>query len=566
MQVGPYHLLSQVGAARDGVAYRAEAADGTPAEVRTLAPLREDGERWARLARRLRLAQLVEHSGALHLEEVCLDHDPPYVALEWAERTDLTGPLARAEAIGLVRRLAEALVCAHRQGLAHGRVAADGLYVTAGGEYKFDFTGLQVCSAAESAGDGAIAFPADVYDLGILLARLLEAAGGAGNLDALVKAMRAADPDERPTARAVAAALAEAPPEGEALGATAADRAEADEDEHERLGQTRRAERLRTTDVVGSATIAAEARPVDRLLARGRLGRYRLRDKLGQGGMGVVYRAEDEADGSVVAIKVLPADRTADPQALRRFHKEARLLAEVHNRHVANLLEVNEDGGVHYLVLEFVAGTPLDTFVNAHGPLGEPAALAILADVARGLAEAHERGIIHRDLKPANILVAELDSGQLAPKLMDFGLARHLVETESLNLTRAGAVLGTPYYMAPEQATGGAIDPRADVYSLGATLFHLLAGRPPFLASSPLEVLALHRHEPPPALQKLNPAVSDATCRLVERLLAKAPEARPANAGAVVREVERILRGEPADVALHPRLPTANADRVLCYE
>ena len=220
--------------------------------------------------------------------------------------------------------------------------------------------------------------------------------------------------------------------------------------------------------------------------------------------MGAVYRGEDPTDGSLVAIKVLRDAWARRPEALRRFYKEARLLAEVNNPYVANLVELNEDDGIHFLAIEYVRGMSLANLLAQRGRLDEPDALAIMSDVARGLAVAHERGIVHRDIKPENILLVE-DRARRPPrrgrcaaptvllslsmtarrvKLSDFGLARHVDETESLNLTQAGAILGTPLYMAPERASGaGKIGPGADVYAMGATLFHLLAGRPPFVAA-----------------------------------------------------------------------------------
>jgi len=316
-------------------------------------------------------------------------------------------------------------------------------------------------------------------------------------------------------------------------------------------------------------------------LSREKLGRYRLLEKLGQGGMGAVYRAEDPVDGTIVAIKTLRSELADNPQALVRFHKESRLLAEVNNPNVTNLLEVNEDGGIHYLVLEFVAGTSLGALLAERGRLDEPEALAIMADVARALVDAHERGIVHRDIKPDNIL---LDSGsgsattqefaigsqrpgeKFKVKLSDFGLARHVIESESLNVTRAGALVGTPFYMAPEQCTGGKTDARADVYAMGVTLFQMLSDRLPFEGSNAMAVIAMHCNEPPPALRQLNPALSDGVVGLVEKALAKAPEARHANAGAVLRDLECLLRGEPVPITVHPQLPACDPRQVISYE
>jgi serine/threonine protein kinase/class 3 adenylate cyclase len=311
---------------------------------------------------------------------------------------------------------------------------------------------------------------------------------------------------------------------------------------------------------------------------RERLGRFRLLKVLGRGAMGEVYRAEDTADGSVVAIKVLRPDRLGHPEALRRLLKEARLMAQVKNPYVVRLLDVGQDAELHYLVMEFVAGRSLGRRLTECGRMDETSALAIIADVARALVEPHALGIVHRDIKPDNILFVELVppttrpmSGnlELSPlqliKLSDFGLARHVVESDSQAMTRHGAILGTPCYMAPEQGRGEPIDARADVYSMGATLYHMLAGRPPFVASDWAAILEMHRHAIPPPLVGFNPAVSGGVCQVIEKALAKSPEARYPDAAAMLRDVERLLHGEPTGIDAHPRLPECNLGDVLQF-
>jgi class 3 adenylate cyclase len=241
-------------------------------------------------------------------------------------------------------------------------------------------------------------------------------------------------------------------------------------------------------------------------------------------------------------------------------------------------LELNEDDGLHYLVLEFVAGQTVGRLLAERGRLDETEAMAILADVCRALAGAHERGIVHRDIKPDNILLVgpaptPRDVGQPEAgarprvKLSDFGLARHVVESASLEVTRAGTVLGTPLYMAPEQFSGAhTVDARADVYAIGATLFHLLAGRPPFVADDAFALMGLHRDAPAPALARFSPAVSDGVCAIVQRALAKHPDQRYRDAACLLVDLERLLRGEPVPIATHPSLPTRDSRRVLEYE
>lgn len=600
-----YRLLVQIGAGRDGIAYRAETADKNPVEVRVLSGARAEPERWPVLVRRLRLAALLQHAAAHRVQALELEHDPPFVVLDWFASSPLTEQLRAMNApraVALLQPVAAALVAAHALGLVHGRLSPAALRIDSRDCVRLDFTDLFVAADAEKRDSryvppewspGRAPEPAsDIYSLGALLEALLgqpsaTSSGGAtvlsgpaADLDAgatvlhastadlLVSAMLAADPAERPTAHEVSERLAAlAGPGGVSASSDAP-----------------------TVSLSQSAESVAESilpkpKPEDPLLARGRLGRFRLLGLLGQGGMGAVYRAEDPVDGRTVAIKVLRTDRAKGAASLRRFHKEARLLAEVNNPYVTNLLEVNEDNGVHFLALEYVEGVSVYHLLRARGFLEERMALAIMADVARALAEAHERGIVHRDVKPENILIqkdegpstkdkreAELSDSSvgvslssLRVKLADFGLARHVVESESLNVTRAGAILGTPLYMSPEQCTAEKVGPASDVYSMGATLFHLLAGRPPFVASSALQLVAMHSHEPPPQLKSINSQLSDAVCQVVAKCLAKAPETRYATAAALLRDLERLLRGEPTGINVHPKLPAADPARILSY-
>ncbi|CAN5896412.1 hypothetical protein BH23PLA1_BH23PLA1_08130 [soil metagenome] len=614
MNLGEYRLQAQIGAGSDGPSYRAEdPSTGRPVEIRSLEGAKADLHRWEDLIPRLRMLAIVDHPGIVDLLGLELKHNPPFAVLQWTEAPSLASaladriPLDRVEALGLARALAEALASAHRLGLSHGRLGPS--TILSGGEavpIQLDFTGIEARARSESegpdradaafrapetAGPGRVSPKADLYSLGVLLSWLLtghperppktlaETADGDRSraqtaltvadseteLDQLVQQLLQHDPDDRPSAREVAESLRRL------LSQSEGDRSAAD-------SKPSLASPVDARDQ-GNAAGAPSAVAVG-----DRLGRFRLVEKLGQGGMGAVFRAEDLADGSVVALKVLKAELIGRKESLRRFKKEARLLSEIQNPYVTNFVEVNEDGGVHYIALEYVRGESLGSRLARVGRLAEPVALAIMAEVAEALSAAHERGIVHRDIKPDNILLLDPDgptpeapsdatidltfSTGIVPtiKLSDFGIARHVVETESLALTQDHAVIGTPAYMAPEQGSGGAIDPRTDVYAMGSTLFHLLAGRPPFSAGGLMELIAKHRNEPPPAIRTLVPGISEGACQVVEKALAKAPDDRYPDASAMLDDLRRVLRGEPTSITAHPRLPESDPSRVLQFD
>jgi class 3 adenylate cyclase len=280
--------------------------------------------------------------------------------------------------------------------------------------------------------------------------------------------------------------------------------------------------------------------------------------------MGVVFRAEDPADGAIVAIKVLRPEIADSDNSRRRFVKEARLLAALDSPFVTRLIEANTDGPYCYIAMEYVEGQSLGSLLRTSGRLDETKALEYIADAARGLAAAHAVRIVHRDIKPDNLLICTSPGPVPRLKVTDFGLARPMLQAISLDVTRPGSIVGTPLYMAPEQFGSEPVDPRADVYSLGSTLFHMLVGNPPFpLLSLPALARAVS-NDPPPLVDRLNPAISSLTAGLVARCLAKSPADRPADAGAFLRAVETILGGEPSDLAAHPRTP-AGSRRVVEY-
>jgi serine/threonine-protein kinase len=296
-----------------------------------------------------------------------------------------------------------------------------------------------------------------------------------------------------------------------------------------------------------------------------RLGHFQIVAKLGQGGMGVVYRAVDEKLRRTVALKLMPADFARDPERRRRFLREARSAAAVTHATIAAIYDVGEEDGRLYIAMELCEGKTLrERMREARLPVAD--ALRIARDVARGLARAHEKGIVHRDLKPDNLMI----DGDLEVKILDFGLAK-LREAEvsskseiasaetASHVTQEGTVLGTPGYMSPEQATGREVDHRTDLFSLGVILYEMLAGLRPFGGDSPMEVaIAIARDTPKPASQR-NQSVSPEIDRILDRCLAKKPDERYASARELQRDLEALLTdsrsasSQPIAIAPSPR-------------
>ncbi len=289
---------------------------------------------------------------------------------------------------------------------------------------------------------------------------------------------------------------------------------------------------------------AEEARDLDRALApvlpgTRTLGEFRLVREIGRGGMGIVYEAEQEPLGRRVALKVLPAGAALDERLALRFLREARAVARLHHPGIVPLYASGRAEGALYFAMELVEGKTLASRI-ASGPLGAEEAARIAAEVARALAHAHEAGLVHRDIKPENILLGADDR----PRLTDFGLVH---EAAALPLTLSHHVLGTPAYIAPEQAMGGAVDARADIYALGAVLHTMLSGHPPYAGEVPSAVLAKVLAGPPPPLGDQAPHVDPALAGICARAMSRRPEDRPASALALAEEIEAFLAGQRGD-------------------
>jgi tRNA A-37 threonylcarbamoyl transferase component Bud32 len=260
--------------------------------------------------------------------------------------------------------------------------------------------------------------------------------------------------------------------------------------------------------------------------------RYRLVELLGEGGMGRVYKAEHIRMGKALALKLLREDFAREPAAAERFLAEARAVSRLSHPHTIAVFDFGEAGprGGLYLAMEYVPGEDLAAVLRAGGPLPESRARELGRQILGSLAEAHEAGVVHRDMKPGNVMLMRTRSGEDFAKVLDFGIAALRDDTAAGG---GDAIVGTPAYLAPEQARGAAVDGRTDLYALGCVLYELVAGRPPFVAPSPMAVVSAHLSQEPASLAKLAPGVSRAFAEVVHRALAKRPEDRFPSADAM---------------------------------
>jgi eukaryotic-like serine/threonine-protein kinase len=266
--------------------------------------------------------------------------------------------------------------------------------------------------------------------------------------------------------------------------------------------------------------------------------RYEDIQFVGEGGMGTVYRGMDPRLGRTVALKLLKGD---DPELWRRFLVEARAQARIQHDHVCRVYEAGQANGEPYIAMQFIDGEPLSRLGSR---LTLEQRVKVMREVSAAVHEAHRLGMIHRDIKPGNVLVEEREDGSLKPYIMDFGLVR---EVEDQGQTQTGAVLGTPAYMPPEQAKGDvrSMDRRSDVYSLGATLYDVIAGQPPFVAEHPWKLLMMVAYEEPPALRAVKKGVPPELETIVMKCLEREPERRYESARALAEELQRFLDGDP---------------------
>ena len=286
---------------------------------------------------------------------------------------------------------------------------------------------------------------------------------------------------------------------------------------------------------------------------RARVAGYEIIERIGRGGMGQVFRARQLSVNRIVALKVLSAGLARDPDFVRRFSREAQLAGKLDHPNIVRVLNFGEDSRRYFMAMEFVEGRSVAQFIQQEGRLPLERAIEIGIQVARGLQHAHDRGIVHRDVKPSNILI-HIDG---LAKVSDLGIAREAGKDGS----GTPLLIGTPAYVAPEQVQTHTADARSDIYSFGATLFHMLTGRPPFEGATAYEVVSQHISSPPPSLRELRPEIPEGVEAIVHRMMAKRPLERYASCEEVARELEATQRGQKPRTLTEPRRGRARRER-----
>ena len=290
------------------------------------------------------------------------------------------------------------------------------------------------------------------------------------------------------------------------------------------------------TVAMDTATFRTPSRGLERGTTFAR--RFEIIEEIGKGGMGTVYKAYDGKIREVVALKLLKPEIASDLEVVERFRNEIKLARQVSHRHVCRMYDIGEEWLSIYISMEYVAGEDLKSFIRRSGHLNEAKAVGLARQIAEGLAEAHRIGVVHRDLKPQNIMI-DRDGNA---KIMDFGIARSL---HTRGVTGTGVIIGTPEYMAPEQADGRDVDSRADIYALGAVLYEMVTGRVPFEGQTPLSIVLKHRSEPPADPQTVNAQISTGLSRIILRCLEKERARRYQSASEVLEDLAAVERGLP---------------------
>jgi serine/threonine-protein kinase len=289
-----------------------------------------------------------------------------------------------------------------------------------------------------------------------------------------------------------------------------------------------------------------------------KIGEYELRQRIGVGGMGLVYDGIQPVIGKRVAVKVLRPELAQAPEQVARLLAEARSVNAIRHRGIIDIFGFGQlPDGRQYIVMEFLDGTPLDAYLAEKGKLALPEALSILDEVLAALGAAHGAGVVHRDLKPSNIFLVRQPDGSRYVKLLDFGLAKQAQNSTGRTAqTRTDMVVGTPEYMAPEQARGQEVGPMTDLYAMGVVTFEMVTGKLPFTGTSPVDLLMKHVDARPPKPSEFLPELPAALDSFVLQMLTKDPETRPGSADALRQQLGRLRRGIVRPTRVGPRAPT----------
>ncbi len=293
--------------------------------------------------------------------------------------------------------------------------------------------------------------------------------------------------------------------------------------------------------ITQSQAVRLKASLKDNKAAAHQIPGYKILGKLGSGAMAIVYRAKQLSLNRQVAIKVLPKRFSENPEYVERFYKEGQAAGKLNHPNIVQAIDVGEAGGYHYFVMEYVEGKTLADDIKPGQPMDEKKALDIIIQVAHALNHAHHHGLIHRDVKPKNIMISKTG----AVKLADMGLAREMTDVK-LAETEAGKAYGTPYYIAPEQIRGKIdIDGRADIYGLGATFYHAVTGKVPFMADDSAEVMKKHLKEQLTPPDHINTSLSAGISEAIEIMMAKRREDRYNNVEELLIDLEALKNGQP---------------------
>jgi serine/threonine-protein kinase len=272
--------------------------------------------------------------------------------------------------------------------------------------------------------------------------------------------------------------------------------------------------------------------------------RFEILERIGDGGTGVVYKAKQLSVDRIIAVKVLGAHVSTDPQWMKRFHNEARAACKLEHPNTVRVLDFGQTReGLLFIAMEYLHGRSLRAEIERAGRMQAPRVLSIMAQICASLQEAHAQGIIHRDIKPDNVFLVDLKTGGDMVKVLDFSVAK--LDAPDAQLTRAGVVFGTPAYMSPEQGRGVPLRPQSDLYAVGIVAYEMLMGRPPFEAAIPTEVVMMHLRNPPPPMH----GVISRVAQLVSRCLDKDPLRRPGSAAELEQLCNKLLAEQSGPMA-----------------